>query len=171
MNSKTLVICLYLLLIYWLSVHYGTLHWFFYPSLGAFSFLLMHRTFHLRELGKVVAGAVLVSTISSVTYHLSSGLLCFLGTSLLTVWLMTRLKWNAPPILALSLVPFFAHPDKVWSFPVAVAVTLLGLMLAIAAALWLEAWSVSLVRLFAGKAWFTPSEEGPAAPRLKQDGL
>ncbi len=143
MDSKTITISLYLLLIYWLSLHFEVLKPLFYPTLGAFSYLFVSRTYALKDLLKLVMGAGIASFMGCLLYRSDIGILGFLATALLTIHLLRRYHLQAPPIMAVALIPFFANPASVWVFPVSVVVSLIGL---IGFLLAVESLSLALVR-------------------------
>ncbi|WP_239632344.1 hypothetical protein [Paenibacillus sp. H1-7] len=129
MNLKTWVICFYLLLIYWISRHIPDIKMIFYPTLGAFSYLFISRSFSLKDFIKLIAGACAASVVSSALYLSHTGMLSFFAATLITIILIRKLQLNAPPVLAIALVPFFAQPDHIWTLPLAVLVSLSGLLL------------------------------------------
>ncbi|AZN39208.1 HPP family protein [Paenibacillus albus] len=128
MNVKTLVICLYVMLIYWLSLHVSFLDTLFFPTLGAFSFLFLSRPFTTRELAKVVLGAVVTSLIGLLLVSLYASAITLFINVVIAIWLIRKFKWNAPPIAAIALIPFFSHSPHLWAFPISVTAALLGLM-------------------------------------------
>lgn len=125
---KTVAIALYLLLIYWLSQSFPTLKPLFYPTLGAFSYLFVSRAFAAKELMKLVAGAAAASMVGSLLFITHTGLWAFLVTCLCTILLIRRFHLNAPPILAVSLVPFFSQSIHWWVLPLSVTASLSGLV-------------------------------------------
>jgi len=40
---------------------------------------------------------------------------------------MQKFSWNAAPILAVALIPFFSHPQTVWVLPLSVLCSLIGI--------------------------------------------
>jgi hypothetical protein len=128
MDIKTVSISLYLLLIYWLSLHFPMLKPLFYPTLGAFSYLFVSRNFELKELLKLILGAGIASLIGSALFRSDAGMLAFLATALLTIQLLRRYQLQAPPILAVALIPYFANPTSIWVVPVSVIASLSGLV-------------------------------------------
>lgn len=129
MNIKTWAICFYLLIIYWVSRHVPDIRMIFYPTLGAFSYLFISRSFSLKDFGKLIAGACAASLISSAFYLSHTGIISFFASTLCTILLIRKLKLNAPPVLAIALVPYFAPPEHIWTLPLAVLVSLSGLLL------------------------------------------
>lgn len=126
---KTWTICFYLLLIYWISQHIPGVKMLFYPTLGAFSYLFISRTFAFKDFTKLIMGASAASLISSALYISNAGFISFFAATISTIILIQRFRLNAPPILAIALVPFFTHPDNLWSLPLAVLVSLTGLLM------------------------------------------
>lgn len=140
MLLRNLLICCYLVSIYWLSLHLPSLKMVFYPTLGAFCFLAVSRGRKLRDTGIVMVGAIVSVTLGSLLYSISSGALSFFATALVTITLIQAFKWNAAPILAVSFIPYFAHPDSIWTLPLSVVVSLSGLFLLMWAVGSLEKW-------------------------------
>lgn len=128
---KSAVICSYLLVAYWLSSHFGILKMCFYPTLGAFSYFFISRSLNKNEASKVVAAAVAASAAGSVFHLLSPGPLAFLLTCILTIAIIQFIKIQAAPILAVALIPFFAPLPAVWTLPVFVCGSLIGLLAAL----------------------------------------
>ena len=129
MNLKIIAICFYLMLIYWLSQQIPSIKMIFYPTLGAFSYLFITRAFSFKDFGKMIAGACTASLVSSALYLSHTGMISFLAATLLTIILIQKFKLNAPPVLAIALVPYFAQPDHLWTLPLAVLISLSGLLL------------------------------------------
>lgn len=129
MNLKTIVICLYVGLIYWLSLHFSFLDTLFFPTLGAFSFLFLSRSSTISEVGKVTFGAVVSSGIGTLLYYIYPSAISLFINVIITIWLINKFKWNAPPIVAVALIPFFSHSAHHWAIPLSVCAALLGLML------------------------------------------
>ncbi len=148
MSLKTYAICLYIVFVYWISSHIPHMHALFFPTLGAFSLLFISRPYVQREFGKIALGAVVASLVGSLFVYFSSGVLSLLLTLLLVIWLINVFKWNAPPILAVSLIPFFTHPPLLWIIPVSVCGALLGLLLTLSAAAFLEQKFGAVLPLF-----------------------
>lgn len=128
MNVKTLIICLYVMVIYWLSLHISFLDTLFFPTLGAFSFLFLSRHFTIKELAKVLLGAVVTSIIGTILVSVYSSAITLFINVAIAIWLIKRFKWNAPPIAAIALIPFFSHSPHKWAIPISVLAALLGLM-------------------------------------------
>ena len=129
MFIKSTIICAYLLFTYWLSFRTPMLHMIFYPTLAAFSFLFMSRSIDEKVLYKIVGGAILSSFIGSSLYFINSGFLSFFLTSFVVIWMIQKFNWNAAPILAVSLIPYFAKPSSVWILPLSVSCSLFGLLI------------------------------------------
>ncbi len=129
MNIKIIVICTYIALIYWLSLHVSFLDTLFFPTIGAFSFLFVTRSFRCAEIGKITFGAFVSSMIGTLIFWVYPSSISLFVNVLFTMWLIKRLNWNAPPIVAVSLIPFFSHSAHPWLIPVSVCMVLLGLML------------------------------------------
>ncbi|MDR6554267.1 HPP family protein [Paenibacillus qinlingensis] len=131
MFLRSLVICCYLMGAYWASYHFPSMKMVFYPTLGAFSFLFMHRVDNIREIRRIILGAIIAVTMGSIFYSISTGAISFFLTALVTITLIQFFKWNAAPILAVSFIPYFAHPISMWALPIAVLVSLTGLLVSI----------------------------------------
>jgi hypothetical protein len=129
MNTKIAFICMYVVLIYWASSHFSVLNALFYPTLGAFCFLFISRTFDFKELSIIAIGAVISSVIGTTLFLLLPGVLGLLINTVLTIWLIQKFKWNAPPILAVSFIPYFTNPSSLWIIPLSVLISLLGLLM------------------------------------------
>lgn len=138
MRIRTYAICLYIILIYWISLHVPYMHSLFFPTLGAFSLLFISRPFEKTEIRKIAFGAVLSSLIGSLFVFWSTGVLSLLFTLLIVIFLIHQFKWNAPPILAVSLIPFFTQPPLVWVIPLSVCGSLLGLLFTLSMATFAE---------------------------------
>ncbi|AEI45418.1 hypothetical protein [Paenibacillus mucilaginosus] len=128
-HVKTITISLYLFVIYYISVHIPALKPLFYPTLGAFSYLFVSRAFAVKDLLKLIAGATTASLLGSCFYFSHAGGVAFLCTSLVTIWMIRKFHLNAPPILAVALIPYFAQPAQWWTAPVSVVSSLTGLVL------------------------------------------
>lgn len=126
---KFSIICLYLSITYWIALNVNLLGMLFYPSLGSFSFLILGRKFQLKNLFKITLGAAVTSTIGSCLYFwYPSGFSLFL-TALITLYMMKIFDWDAAPILAVALIPFFSHPQSIWVLPISVLCSLIGLLI------------------------------------------
>lgn len=128
MILKSIAICSYLTLLYWMSTHFSELHMIFFPTLGAFGFICITRTVDLRWIMKICVGAVASSVIGASIYTLHSGVLSLLAVTLITIWMIHHFKLNAPPILAISLIPFFSKSGSIMIMPLSVSLALLGLL-------------------------------------------
>lgn len=104
------------------------MHMLFFPTLGAFGFLFITRSPGMPELVGIAGGAVLSSVVGTLAYTVNNGMASLFVSTLFTIWLVRRLKLNAPPIVAVSLIPFFAHPELPWVAPLSVALSLAGLV-------------------------------------------
>ncbi|TXK76091.1 hypothetical protein [Paenibacillus sp. N3.4] len=150
MFLRSFVICCYLMGAYWASYHFPSMKMVFYPTLGAFSFLFMHRVDQIKDVWRITIGAIIAVLLGSLLYSISHGALSFFVTALITISLIQFFKWNAAPILAVSFVPYFAHPTSFWALPAAVLISLLGLMLSVwligkvEQVAWVSKWSLSL---------------------------
>jgi hypothetical protein len=129
MDFKTVTVCAYLMGTYWISTHFPYMNLIFYPTLGAFSFLFVSRPHTMKDLVRVAGGAVIVSIVGCLMFTVDQGIISFFLTSLLSVWLIRKFRWNAPPLLAVALIPFFAHPPSIWIIPICVSTSLAGLLL------------------------------------------
>jgi hypothetical protein len=134
MNIKIVVISLYLVLIYSVSQHSPDFKIIFFPTLGAFSYLFISRAFHFKDFAKVIAGASVASLISSLLFLNMTGFVPLLISTLCTIILIRRFNLNAPPIVAVALIPFFAQPTHFWTLPLAVLVSLSGLLVTLSIA-------------------------------------
>ncbi|MFC5529005.1 hypothetical protein [Cohnella yongneupensis] len=134
MNIKLVLISLYIVLIYWISSHLPSMHALFYPTLGAFSFLLASREFDMKEAGRVMAGATIGSAIGTLLHAASPGVIGLLADTLFVGWLIHRFRWNAPPILAVSIIPFFVAQPNLWAAPLSVMLSIAGLIAVLAGA-------------------------------------
>lgn len=122
---------LYIMFVYWLSSHVSGMHMLFFPTLGAFGFLFISRSPRLPELGSIALGAVLASIIGTLAYAVNEGMVSLFVSTLASIWLVRTMKLNAPPVVAVSLIPFFAHPLNPWVPPLSVAASLAGLVAAL----------------------------------------
>ncbi|USB31647.1 HPP family protein [Paenibacillus sp. YPG26] len=129
MFLRSLIICSYLAIIYFASIQLPSLKMVFYPTLGAFSFLFIHRQGHIKDTGRIIIGAIVAATLGSLFYTIDSGVLSFFATAMITLSLIKLFRCNAAPILAVSLIPFFAHPVTIWMLPASVMASLAGLAL------------------------------------------
>lgn len=129
MNIKTILICAYIMAIYWFSKHYSFLDTLFFPTVGAFSFLFLSRSFRYTELTRITFGAFISAAIGTLLVYLYPSAISVFANVLITIWLIKRFKWNAPPIVAVSLIPFFSNSTHLWIIPLSVSAVLLGLML------------------------------------------
>lgn len=145
---KTYAICLYLVVVYWISLHIPHMHALFFPTLGAFSLLFISRPFSKAEVGRIAIGAVAAALVGSLLAHWHAGALSLLATLLIVIGLINRFKWNAPPILAVALIPYFTQPPLFWAIPLSVCGALAGLLLTLTVADYAEAY-ISRGRLFA----------------------
>ncbi|WP_068777087.1 hypothetical protein [Paenibacillus sp. FJAT-26967] len=127
MNVKVIGVAFYIMLIYGVSKHFPAMHSLFFPALGAFSFLFISRKFTVKDIGSISLGAVLASVIGTAIYYLIPGIFAMFINTLIIIWL-NKLKWNAPPILAVSFIPFFTVTANFWDIPLAISASLLGLM-------------------------------------------
>jgi hypothetical protein len=121
---KVVVVSLYLALIYWLSLHIAPLAPLFFPTLGAFSYFLITSNPTARRSILLVTGAGMASLLGSAAFLWLPEMPAILATFILTVVLIRRFHLNAPPILAIALIPFFDRPQELWATPLTVFVTL-----------------------------------------------
>lgn len=129
MNFKMIVICIYIMLIYWLSLRISYLDTLFFPTVGAFSFLYISRSLRFSEISKITLGAFISSAVGTLFFFIYPSPISLFANVLITMWLVTKFKWNAPPIVAVALIPFFSHSTHHWFIPLSVCGVLLGLML------------------------------------------
>ncbi|QNK56325.1 hypothetical protein [Paenibacillus sp. PAMC21692] len=134
LRFKTYAICVYLVLIYWISLHIPHMNALFFPTLGAFSLLFISRPFGKAEVGRIALGAVSASLVGSLLGYWSAGALSLLATLLIVLALINIFKWNAPPILAVALIPYFTQPPVFWAIPLSVCGALAGLLLTLSVA-------------------------------------
>jgi len=144
MNLRTIAICFYIAAVYWISTKFPHFHTLFFPTLGAFGLLFVSRPFRRAELAKISFGAIVSSVIGTAIASWQPGVLALLVHTVIIVTLIKKLKWNAPPILAVSLVPFFVQPEFAWAIPLSVCAALLGLLLTLYAVHLLESKWTSL---------------------------
>lgn len=144
MRIRTYAICIYIIMIYWISLHIPYMHSLFFPTIGAFSLLFISRPFEKAEVRKIAFGAVLSSLIGSFFVNWNLGVLSLLLTLVIVISFINTFKWNAPPILAVSLIPFFTQPPLVWVTPLSVCGSLLGLLMTLSAAAYIEKRFVEL---------------------------
>lgn len=128
MMYKSIAISSYIVFLYWLSLHKPGLNMIFFPTLGAFALICISRTFDIVWLLKVSFGAVVSALIGSILYYVYPGVVSLLAATLITTWLILRFKWNAPPILAVCLIPFFSQAPTPWIVPLSVLGALIGLI-------------------------------------------
>ncbi|WP_433946743.1 hypothetical protein [Paenibacillus sp. SN-8-1] len=83
----------------------------------------------IKDIGRIIIGAIIAATLGSLFYTIDTGVLSFFATAILTLSLIKLFKWNAAPILAVSLIPYFSHPASIWALPAAVMASLVGLVL------------------------------------------
>ena len=119
----------YIVFLYWLSLHVTGLDMIFFPTLGAFALICISRSFNMVWLLKISLGAVVSAMIGSILFYISPGVLSLLAATLITTWLIFYFKWNAPPILAVCLIPFFSESPTLWTVPLSVSGALIGLII------------------------------------------
>lgn len=129
MNIKAFAICLYIVGIYWVSSRMPSLHALFFPTLGAFSLLFIAHPFSPVRLGRVAFGAIIAVLVGTAMAYVHPGAITLFCNMLIVIYLINRFKWNAPPILAVSLIPFFVHASYIWVIPLSVCASLLGLLI------------------------------------------
>ncbi|MDR7314493.1 HPP family protein [Brevibacillus nitrificans] len=129
MSLKMVFVCLYIMSIYWLSLHIPFLDTLFFPALGAFCFLFASRSLRLSEMSKITWGAFISSMVGTLFFFVYPSPISLFVNVLFTIWMINRFKWNAPPIVAVSLIPFFSHSDYHWYIPLSVCAVLLGSMI------------------------------------------
>jgi hypothetical protein len=129
MNIKTIAICFYIMVIYWFSLHISFLDTLFFPTLGAFGFLFLSRSFQHKELVRITIGAFVSAVIGTLLVYVYPSSVSVFINVLITMLLINKFKWNAPPIVAISLIPFFSHSAHRWVIPLSACAVLVGLML------------------------------------------
>ena len=134
MKLKAFAACGYLGLVYFAAGRVQGLHPLFFPALGAFAYLMITRQSAWREMLKMTAGTIVCSFIGSILSLLHPSSVFLVIDGLLVFWMIHRFKWNAPPIIAVSLIPFFSRSPDWWTFPVSSGIALIGLTLTLAAA-------------------------------------
>ncbi|GAA3410423.1 hypothetical protein ACFFNY_21755 [Paenibacillus hodogayensis] len=141
---KSSVICGYLLVAYWLSSHFGLLKMCFYPSLGAFSYFFISRNLQKTETVKLVGAAIAVAAAGSALNALHPSSVAFLLTCIMALGIIHFIRIQAAPLLAVALIPFFAPLPHLWTLPVFVGMSLLGLLAALQLSRGLEAvWAAA----------------------------
>lgn len=153
---RSLIICCYLMTAYWASIHFPSLKMVFYPTLGAFSFLFIHRIGQPKDVVRIIIGAIIAVSLGSFFYTINTGAVSFFATAIVTISLIQVFKWNAAPILAVSFIPYFAHPDSLWALPIAVLASLAGLLIPL--------WLISRLEQF---TWLIRFNEAAELLRLK----
>jgi len=162
MLLRSFVICGYLAAAYWISTHYPMFKMVFYPTLGAFSYLFMQRMDQMKDIRRIIIGACIATAVGACFYTISSGAVSLLATALVTVGLIQWCKWNAAPVLAVSLIPYFARPEVVWVLPLTVLGSLLCLLLPL--------WLIGKLELLLKKASQARLAASPIGTAVKQDG-
>ncbi|UVI30803.1 hypothetical protein [Paenibacillus spongiae] len=155
MNMRLWAICCYVAFVYWISLHISPLKMLFYPTLGAFCFLFMSRTDY-KGIGKISLGAFGASIIGTIIYTFIPGILALFINTLVNIRLIQKFRLNAPPVLGVSFIPFFAGEGgaAAWHIPLFVGASLAGLTLLLMAVDWLEKTQ---------RAWFTAKRGLPEA--------
>ncbi|WP_219838617.1 hypothetical protein [Paenibacillus sp. R14(2021)] len=131
MNVRTIGLSLYIMFIYWLSTHVPSMHMLFYPALGAFGFIFISRSLSFKQIGGIALGAVISSSIGTIGYMIYPGMISLFICMLITMWMIRTTKWNAPPILGVSLIPFITHAANPWTVPMSICISLIGLLAAL----------------------------------------
>ncbi len=134
MPIKSIIVSCYLLFAYWVSSHIPTLRMFFYPTLAAFGYFFISRTVTKKDIFKIIFAAIIASTLGSSLHFLDPGLITFFITCLLTICMIRIFKLNAAPILAVSLIPYFANLTSFWILPIAIFLSLGGLFVTLTVA-------------------------------------
>lgn len=129
LTMKFFIYSLYLSAAYWISLHFPPLGMMFYPSLGSFSVILMKQKNDDHSLRKIILSATITSTLGSILSFFYPSIITFFITAFITFWVMQKFDWNAAPVLAVALIPFFSHPQTVWVLPLSVLCSLIGLSL------------------------------------------
>lgn len=129
LNVKIVISSLFLMSVYLISAKFSILHMLFYPTLGAFCFLISSRKLTCKEALSILAGATAASAIGVGMYEIYDGPVTIFIAALLVMRMIMFFKLNAPPIIAISLIPFFSHPPNPWISPVFTLVSLSGLFL------------------------------------------
>lgn len=127
MKLSVFAACGYLGLVYFAAGHVQGLHPLFFPALGAFAYLMITRRSAWQEMLQMTAGTIICSFIGSILSLLHPNTVFLVVDALLVYWMIHRLKWNAPPIIAVSLIPFFSRSPDWWTFPVSGGAALIGL--------------------------------------------
>ncbi|WP_429795233.1 hypothetical protein [Brevibacillus centrosporus] len=87
-------------------------------------------------------GATVSSVIGTLFFFVYPSPISLFVNVLLTIWMINRFKWNAPPIVAVSLIPFFSQSSHHWFIPLSVCAVMLGVMLVLLIAELVESkWS------------------------------
>jgi hypothetical protein len=122
---------MYLAAAYSLSSHFGMLKMCFYPTLGAFSYFFISRSLSTTDFGKIIVGAFLAASTGSALHALNPGAITFFLTCASTIGLIQLIRIPIAPLLAVSLIPFFTDLPNIWTLPLFVSVTLVGLCAAV----------------------------------------
>ncbi|MFC4100107.1 hypothetical protein [Paenibacillus xanthanilyticus] len=136
-NFRVWAICGYVALIYWVSHHIPSLRMLFYPTLGAFCFLFMSRTDY-RGIARIALGAFMATLIGTVIFNFVPGIAALFLNTLIVIQLKHLMKLNAPPVLAVSFIPFFSGAVAAWHVPLLVGCSLAGLTFVLMGVHWLE---------------------------------
>lgn len=134
LSARGFIISLYIIFIYWLSLQFTSLHMMFFPTLGAYCLFFMTKPLSRKAQIQISFGSVMVSILSTLMYHWNTGIISLFITTLITIGLINYFKWNAPPVLAVSIIPFFTHSASYWEFPVAISLSLSGIVVLLVAA-------------------------------------
>nr|WP_275296722.1 HPP family protein [Brevibacillus choshinensis] len=147
------------MLVYWLSLRIPYLDTLFFPALGAYSFLFATKSFRMTEISKIILGSFLSSALGTLFFYMYPSPISLFANALITMWMVTRFKWNAPPIVAVSLIPFFSHSPNHWFIPLSICAVMLGLMLFLVVAELIEKRKAELLSFILGNKVAAKSEK------------
>lgn len=128
---KIAAVCFYVGSIYWLSLRYPSFHTLFFPTLGSFSLVFSTLTFTKAKIYRIFLGAMVSSVLGTCLHVANPGVVSLFINTVVVIWLIRRYKWEAPAILAVSFIPFFSQATDLWTVPVTVFFSLLGLLLTV----------------------------------------
>lgn len=143
MYLKSTVICLYLVLMYFISQHFPIGKLLFYPTLAAFSFFFMSRKLSKREVQNIFLATVLSSFFGELMYYVDGGILSFFVTCLGNMAMLLYFKINAAPITAISIIPFVYQPAELGTFSLSVLLSMTGLFITLQVAEKIEQFMTS----------------------------
>lgn len=129
MYIKSTVICLYLVVMFFISQQFTMGKLLFFPTLAAFSFFFMSRTLSKREVQHIFLATILSSLFGELMYYVDGGILSFFITCLGNMGMLLYFKINAAPITAISIIPFVYNPAEIGVFSMSVFLSMVGLFI------------------------------------------